>query len=54
VGRSSGSGGQPFDTLTIVVRLGADEILIDPGTCTYVADPTLRNCFRGSVAHNTA
>ncbi|HSB13003.1 MAG TPA: alginate lyase family protein [Bryobacteraceae bacterium] len=50
----SGSGGHSHsDTLAIVVRLGADEILIDPGTCTYVADPALRNCFRGSAAHNT-
>jgi len=49
-----GSGGHSHsDTLSLMVRLGEDDILIDPGTFTYVADPALRNWFRGSAAHNT-
>jgi hypothetical protein len=29
------------------------DVLIDPGTFTYVADPRMRDYFRGSAAHNT-
>lgn len=48
-----GSGHSHSDTLSIVARSGDHEILIDPGTYTYVADPGARNWFRGSAAHNT-
>ncbi|HUK19667.1 MAG TPA: alginate lyase family protein [Bryobacteraceae bacterium] len=49
-----GSGGHSHsDTLNLVARQGAHEILIDPGTYTYVADPRGRAWFRGSAAHNT-
>ena len=49
-----GSGGHSHsDVLSLVARLGDREILIDPGTYTYVADPEERNRFRGSAAHNT-
>jgi hypothetical protein len=49
-----GSGGHSHsDVLSLVARLGDREILIDPGTYTYVADPKERNRFRGSAAHNT-
>ena len=49
-----GSAGHSHsDTLHIIARLGEEEILIDPGTYTYVADPRLRDRFRGSAAHNT-
>ena len=41
------------DTLSIVVRKGEEEILIDPGTYTYVSEPEWRNRFRGTAAHNT-
>ncbi len=41
------------DTLSIVVRCGNDEILIDPGTYTYTGDSEWRDWFRGSEAHNT-
>src|SRR5439155_666058 len=35
-----GSGGHSHsDVLSLVARLGEREILIDPGTYTYVADP---------------
>jgi hypothetical protein len=47
------AGHSHSDTLSIHVRRGAEEILIDPGTFTYVADPDARNRFRGSAAHNT-
>jgi hypothetical protein len=49
-----GSGGHSHsDVLSLVVRIGEREILIDPGTFTYIADPAERNAFRGSAAHNT-
>jgi hypothetical protein len=50
----SGSAGHSHsDTLSLVVRAGDEEILIDPGTYTYVGDPQWRDWFRGSAAHNT-
>jgi hypothetical protein len=49
-----GSGGHSHsDALSLTARLGDCEILIDPGTYTYIADPAERNRFRGSAAHNT-
>ena len=49
-----GSGGHSHaDVLSLVARLGDREILIDPGTYTYVADAAERDRFRGSAAHNT-
>jgi hypothetical protein len=36
-----------------VVRSGDEEILIDPGTCTYVGEQKWRDWFRGTEAHNT-
>jgi hypothetical protein len=49
-----GSGGHSHsDVLSLVARIGSREVLIDPGTYTYVADPEERNRYRGSVAHNT-
>jgi len=35
------------------LRKDAEQILIDPGTYTYVADPVWRDRFRGTAAHNT-
>lgn len=52
LGRGPG-GHSHADSLAIVVRLGNQEILIDPGTFTYVADPAERDRFRGTAAHNT-
>ncbi len=50
----AGSAGHSHsDTLSVVARAGDREILIDPGTYTYVADPAERERFRGSAAHNT-
>jgi hypothetical protein len=48
-----GSGHSHSDTLSIVVRAGQQEILVDAGTYTYVGDEKWRNWFRGSAAHNT-
>jgi len=49
-----GTGGHSHsDTLSLILRDGDEEILIDPGTYTYVSDPQWRNWFRGSAAHNT-
>jgi hypothetical protein len=49
-----GSGGHSHaDALSIVVRNGDEEILIDPGTFTYVGDPEARAWFRQTAAHNT-
>ncbi len=47
------SGHSHSDTLSIIVRRGAEEILIDPGTYTYTGEPEWRDRFRGSAAHNT-
>jgi hypothetical protein len=49
-----GSAGHSHsDVLSLTARAGSREILIDPGTFTYMADPAARNRFRGSAAHNT-
>lgn len=47
------SGHSHSDTLSIILRAGDDEILIDPGTYTYTGDPEWRDWFRGTSAHNT-
>jgi hypothetical protein len=48
-----GAGHSHSDTLSFIVRKGGEDLLIDPGTYTYVGDPQWRNRFRGSGAHNT-
>lgn len=49
-----GSGGHSHsDTLSVVVRSGSRDILVDSGTFTYVGDPAARDRFRGTAAHNT-
>ena len=47
------AGHSHSDTLSIVVRAGERDVLIDPGTFTYVGDLKARDWFRGSGAHNT-
>lgn len=50
----AGSAGHSHsDTLSIVARQGSDELLIDPGTYTYVGDADWRQWFRATSAHNT-
>lgn len=47
------SGHSHSDTLSLTVRVGREDVLIDSGTYTYVGDPVERDRFRGSAAHNT-
>lgn len=47
------AGHSHSDTLSFVLRRGEEDLLIDPGTYTYVASAELRDWFRGSAAHNT-
>lgn len=48
-----GAGHSHADTLSLIAWHADEEILIDPGTFTYVADPQRRDWFRGTSAHNT-
>jgi hypothetical protein len=41
------------DALSVLFRLGAVEVLIDPGTYSYTSDSMWRAYFRGTAAHNT-
>jgi hypothetical protein len=41
------------DKLSFVLRLDGEEVLCDSGTATYTRDPTVRNQFRVTAAHNT-
>jgi hypothetical protein len=47
------AGHSHADALQVIVRRGDRELLIDPGTATYIADPAKRDRFRGTAAHNT-
>lgn len=46
------AGHSHADTLSLVVSRGSEEVLIDPGTYTYM-DAEWRDAFRGTAAHNT-
>lgn len=49
-----GSAGHSHsDTLSLVAWLNGEQVLIDPGTYSYIANPEERAWFRGSGAHNT-
>ena len=41
------------DTLSFTLRSMGEDVLIDPGTYTYVADAKARDLFRGTAMHNT-
>jgi hypothetical protein len=47
------AGHSHSDTLSVLARRPEAEILIDPGTFTYVADPAARELFRSCAMHNT-
>ena len=47
------AGHSHADALSVVLRSGDQEILIDPGTYTYTGDAHWRDWFRGTAAHNT-
>ena len=46
------AGHSHADTLSLLVSVGSEDILIDPGTYSYL-DPQWRDTFRGTAAHNT-
>jgi hypothetical protein len=48
-----GAGHSHADVLSITVRLGGEELLLDPGTYTYMASAADRDWFRSVSAHNT-
>jgi hypothetical protein len=50
---AGGAGHSHAHALSIVCRRGPREILIDPGTYTYVVSAEQRDRFRGTAAHNT-
>jgi hypothetical protein len=41
------------DALSFTLRIGGEELLIDPGTYDYHRQPRWRAYFRGTAAHNT-
>ncbi len=46
------AGHSHADALSLVVSVGGDEVLVDPGTYSYLY-PEWREVFRGTAAHNT-
>ncbi len=48
-----GAGHSHSDTLSLTLQHTGRQVLIDPGTYTYLSDMEERNWFRGSIAHNT-
>jgi Heparinase II/III-like protein/Heparinase II/III N-terminus len=50
----AGSAGHSHaDALSLTANVAGAELLIDPGTFTYVGNLSDRNLFRGTAAHNT-
>ena len=49
----AGAGHSHAHALSVVCRKENSDILIDPGTFTYTADPVWRARFRGTAFHNT-
>jgi hypothetical protein len=41
------------DALSVVLNVGGEEVLIDPGTYSYHTEPEWRRYFRSTRAHNT-
>jgi hypothetical protein len=41
------------DALSVELRIGGVDLLADPGTFLYHADPPLRRYFKSTLAHNT-
>lgn len=53
LGMSPAYGHGHADALSVHLRIGKQEFLIDPGTYTYTGDQRWRRLFRGTAAHNT-
>jgi hypothetical protein len=41
------------DALSVLLSVGGEPLLVDPGSATYTMDPALRDLFRSSRMHNT-
>ena len=41
------------DALAVVLTVGGDPVLVDPGTAMYTMNPALRDGFRSTRMHNT-
>ena len=41
------------DALSFTLRIGGEDVLVDPGTYDYFTYPDWRNYFRSTAAHNT-
>ncbi len=41
------------DKLSVLLSVGADDFLVDPGTLAYSGDPAARNSFRATRSHST-
>ena len=53
-GFGAASGGHSHaDVLSLTLRLGDEDLLIDPGTFTYMESAEARDWFRSVAAHNT-
>jgi hypothetical protein len=52
VGQNGNGGHAHNDLLSFELSVG-DPIVVDSGTFVYTADPTARNAFRATAAHNT-
>ena len=53
VGTGGIGGHKHNDLLSYIFAVGDFEIVVDPGTYAYTAQPALRNCLRSTGAHNT-
>ena len=53
LGYSSMSAHGHADSLNILVNAFGEQLIIDPGTYSYIREPDWRNYFRGTLAHNT-
>lgn len=49
----AGAGHSHAHALQVLCRDAGRDLLIDPGTYTYVGEPEWRDRFRGTAAHNT-
>jgi hypothetical protein len=53
IGCPNSSGHGHADLLSVQCRADGDSYLVDPGTYCYTPEPSWRNHFRGTAAHNT-